>query len=420
MWARLLFRVRRRIPDLGVALGSWRLSVVLMVLAALYQLLLAIWARSSPPHVVHNIAGLAPFWIVYAMLLVNTGVCLWRRLPALRRDLARSPVLTGSAPVWTVEIAGGETWIRSAGYAVGELPDGSTWGVKRRGARLGTYLFHGAFFLVALGFAVNMAGRRDAGVWVAVGEEFRGGEEQVLSGDPAVAAAVPPFAVREITPEYWRDELLFTRLEARLELAGGTERVTRINRPLWFGWGTFLRLSGFGLAPRFEVVDREGRVLDSAFVKLNVFPPGQRDHFALTRFPHRVYLQVLPDYVEGSEPPATASLNLRNPAMVVDVYRGSLLVASGLVRRGQALGFEGLELRFPETRYWGQFSVVRAPGIPLLFAGFLVALVGLAITLRGGRAEVVARVLRDGERVIEGYGAAVPPGAGGTRREGVR
>ena len=37
-------------------------------------------------------------------------------------------------------------------------------------------------------------------------------------------------------------------------------------------------------------------MLDSAFVKLNVFPPGQRDFFQLPDYPHRFYLGVLPDF----------------------------------------------------------------------------------------------------------------------------
>ena len=140
MWNRAFFAIRSILADLGPRLGSWRLSIVLMVLAALYYGFLAIWAGSSPPHVVQNIAGLIPFWWVYGLLLVNTAVCLWRRLPQLRRELA-------------------------SGH----------W------AALGTFLFHGAFFLVALGFLLTIAGRQEAKVWVAVGEEFTGEPSQVLS-----------------------------------------------------------------------------------------------------------------------------------------------------------------------------------------------------------------------------------------------
>ena len=96
---RWLLVIRRAGLDLGRWLGSWRLSIVLMVLMAQYYAFLAIWAGSSPPHVVRNIAALLPFWLLYALLLVNAGVCLSKRLPTLKRDLSRRPRFTASPPV---------------------------------------------------------------------------------------------------------------------------------------------------------------------------------------------------------------------------------------------------------------------------------------------------------------------------------
>ena len=104
MWARLFFPVRRFLLDIGGHLGSWRLSIVLMVAAALYYTFLAVWATSSPPHVVQNIASLAPFWVVYGLLLINTGVCLWRRLPRLRRETSVDPVMYERQPEWEVPV----------------------------------------------------------------------------------------------------------------------------------------------------------------------------------------------------------------------------------------------------------------------------------------------------------------------------
>jgi hypothetical protein len=345
MWVdRLVFATRTFLADLGPRLGSWRLSVVLMVLAALYYSFLAIWAGSSPPRVVQNIAGLVPFWLLYALLLVNTAVCLWRRLPQLRRDLRQGQ--------WTA---------------------------------LGTFLFHGAFLLVALGFLLTLAGRQEARVWVAVGEEFTGAPEQYLSQSAprplAAGRAVSGFTVDEIRPEFWRNQLLFTTLEADLTLASGRRATTRINRPLWVGWSTFLRLSGFGYTPRYELRDRYGHVLDSSFVKLNVFPPGQRDYFVAPDYPHRIYVEVFPDYEEVDGRHTSKSLNLINPATSVQVYRGRLALAEGLLRYGEAMDFEGLTLVFPDIRYWGEFTAVSDPGAPLLFFGYLVGVLGLLVKL---------------------------------------
>jgi hypothetical protein len=362
MWNRLLFAMRSFLADLGPRLGSWRLSVVLMVVAALYYGFLGIWASSSPPHVVRNIAGLIPFWLVYGLLLVNTGVCLWRRLPQLKRELAQGH-----------------------------------W------AALGTYLFHGAFFLVALGFLLSIAGRQEVKVWAAVGERFTGDPAQYLSqsSPKPLASGVPVigFTVDAIRPEFWRDQLLFTTLEADLTLASGETAVTRINRPLWLGWGTFLRLSGFGYSPRYELQDRYGHTLESSFVKLNVFPPGQRDYFSPPEYPHRIYLEVFPDFEIVDGQPGSKSLNLVAPATSVQVYRGRLALARGVLRYGEVLEFEGLRLLFPEIRYWGEFSIVRDPGVTLVLLGFALGLLGLVIKLPAQRSEGLRRVETDEDAI---------------------
>lgn len=422
--SRLLFALRTRLGEVPRWLGSWRLSIVLMVLAALYYAFLAIWATSSPPQVVANIAALAPFWLVYALLLVNTGVCLWRRLPALVRQL--SPRLTqGQRPPDWRAVTGAEldrqevaARLRRGGYRLHPTPGGELHGVRRRWSALGTYLFHGAFFLLALGFLLSLAMRHEAQVWAAVGEELTGRPEQLLSQTPPrlLSFGVPAvsFRVEEVRPEFWRDQLLFTTLEARLALPGGGAATTRINRPVWWSWATFLRLSGFGYAPRYELLDASGRVLDSAFVKMNVFPPGQRDFFKIPGYPHRFYVEVLPDFAVADGDPVTRSLNLANPAVLLRAYRGHLDLGGAVLAAGEAFPFEGLAVRFPEIRYWGEFSIVRDPGAPLLFLSYLLGLGGLALKLRGRRSEVAWEKEREGAAgALRGWAGRPPAWAPG-------
>ena len=398
MWDRLLFALRRLSVDLGRRMGSWRLSVALMIVAALYYVLLAIWAGSSPPHVVLKIASLLPFWFVYALLLVNTGVCLWQRFPILRRDIARTPKWQDTTPSWSCQ-AGPEIDMNAAvgvlrrnGFGVVLRSRERVVGLSRRWAALGTFLFHGAFFLVALGFLITLVSRQEAKVWVAAGEEYTADPGQFLSLSPprVLSAGVPSleFRVQKISPEFWRDQLLFTVLEADLEFPDGSHDTTRINRPLWLGAATFLRLSGFGYAPRYELVDRHGRIIDSAFVKLNVFPPGTRDYFKLPDYPHRFYIEVYPDYTGGDGAPSTRSFDLVEPGIALKVYRGRLDLGGSVLRPDDGYSFEGLTLRFPEIRYWGEFSIVEDRGAPILFAGYFFGLVGLLLRIRGQRREM--------------------------------
>jgi len=243
-----------------------------------------------------------------------------------------------------------------------------------------------------------------------VGEPFDG--QFVSVSPPRMLALGPPpvgFRVRSISPEFWRDELLFTRLEAELELRGGRAATTRINRPLWIGPATFLRLSNFGYAPRYELLDSRGRAIDSAFVKMNVFPPGQSDYFTIPGYPHRFYLEVLPDHDEADGRAVTRSLNLVDPAFVLRVIRGRFHLGGGVLHHDDGFEFEGLILRLAEIRYWGEFAVVRDPGAPIVFLAYAVGLVGLLSKLGGRRRDAEWRPGPDGKGgSIRGWGGTAP------------
>ncbi|MBI3185618.1 MAG: cytochrome c biogenesis protein ResB [Myxococcales bacterium] len=384
-------------PGAGRLLSSWKTSVVVMVAAILYYVLLAGWSYTSPSQVVRNIAQLAPFWAAYLLLLVNAAWCLWKRLPSLAREIGREPVAPGKpdweCPAPIASAAAARATLRRLGYSSWARPDGSAYGTRRRFSALGTFLFHGSFFLIALGFLGSMACRGEIKTWAAVGEELTFAEEQVLSRSGldayGLGPAPPRLSVEEVSPEFWRDQLLFTSLEARVRFPDGREARTRINRPLWTGFGTFLRLSGFGYAPRYELRDGQGRLLETAVVKMNVFPPGQRDFFRPQRAPHRAYVEVIPDLDPKGAEPVIRSLNLANPAIRVHLFRGKLDLGERLLRLGEDFEFEGLSVRFPEIRYWGEFSLVHDAGAPILFVGFALALLGLWMKLRGPRAEAI-------------------------------
>lgn len=331
MLDRALYRLRAALTEPRALLGSWKLSAALMIGAAVFYVLLAVYSWTVPSHVVGAIASLSLYWICWTLLLVNTFVCIWNRW----RSTSRASII-----------------------------------------------FHASFFVIATGLLVSFGSREESRLRVATGERFEGREEQFVGGSATLGP--PSFTAASITPEFWRDQLLFTRLEADLEF-DGTRKTTRINRPLWTSPATFLRLSGFGFAPRYEIVDPQGRVLETAFAKLNVFPPGQRDFLVPEHFPYRVYLEVYPDAELSKDEVSNRTMNLTRPVLVASVYRGHLAIASRPLRLGESLTLEGVSLRFPEISVWGEFSYVRDPGVPLIFAGMLMAIVGLTLKLVTGR-----------------------------------
>lgn len=415
---RFSFWLRGALPAASRLLASWKLSVVLMLTAATYNAHLSFFARKSPSQVIQNMAALAPFWGVYTLLLLNTAWCLWLRWPTLRRDVALSPLLAAASPSWEVpapfaDAAQAQRELARLGYRARLAEGGAAWGLRHRWSAVGTYLFHGAFFVLAAGFITTLAFREEFRVVVAVGEEFVGAPEQVLSREGSALVTMGPpqtrFTHERLLPEFWEDQLLFTRLESTLTLEGGAQVETAINRPVWLGGATFVRLSGFGYAPRFELRSAQGAIVEESFIKLNVFPPGQQDTFRPGRLPHRFYLQLYPDLVEVDGAPASKTFALVRPGILVHGVRGKIDLGEQLLRGpAEPFAFEGFELRFPEIRYWGEFRILHDPGAPVLALGLLMALVGLAMKLRGRRQEV--RWEPEAGGLLRGYGGEAPRG----------
>jgi cytochrome c biogenesis protein ResB len=104
----------------------------------------------------------------------------------------------------------------------------------------------------------------------------------------------------------------------------------------------------------------------------------------------------------------TKSLQLIRPAVVVRVLRGSVELGGATLARGDRFDFEGMKIGFPEIRYWGEFSIVRDPGAPVVFAGYLIGLLGLLLKLRGSRSEVEWQTAREGGAALRGWGAKKP------------
>jgi hypothetical protein len=248
----------------------------------------------------------------------------------------------------------------------------------------------GAYALAVLGFGASFLARDDLVLQTAVGEPFEGAPGQFVSRAAprplSGAAAGAPYVVEEVSPAIDASGRIRS-LSARVRVGGDVREVTRF-RPLRLGWSAFLWPTAFGYAPYYELVDESGKVLDSAFVKLDLLPPGKTDYVRLEAAPYRAFVRI----------PAGAALEggdagLRSLPMSVAVYRGKLPVADAVVRPGGAIAFEGAVLRFPAIRYSVRLRLLRDPGVPLVLGALALAVAGGASRiLRARRAAAAASV----------------------------
>jgi len=131
--------------------------------------------------------------------------------------------------------------------------------------------------------------------------------------------------------------------------------------------GYSLSMEGFGYSPRY-VLNSGGKVLDSSFVYMRLFPCGGEDFFRLLS-PLTYYLSYHPEGVESEY-------------FHVRVARNKDLVFDGDVFLGEAFSFENATMSIPEVRRWTKLRVEGNPGRPYLAAGLMLLLLAAFIEFR--------------------------------------
>lgn len=381
-------------------LASPRLGTVLVLV---WALLLVVWVvpfqlYGLPRQQVSAIVEREYFFLaVYVAVLVTTLACLAPRAVVMVRRARRIPgaedpppsdaPVTSSSP-W--DPAHAERALASAGYRRRVVGDGWVWGVRRRWSPLGSLLFHGSFFALALAVAVAYYSPSFQGSAVlSEGEAFSGGREQYEEVSVEDASALPPvaFRVASITPRFYRDVLLFTRLDAEVVGSGGGRHTVRVGGPWFTSPTTSVRIEDFGYS--LELADGASKKSAGRSVyKLQAFPSGQPDSFEYqppgTQSKYDVTVVVFGDYRRGPRGDGVRSFNLSRPYVSVTVDR---LLSTGERRRvveprtvpvGSEIMLPEGPVRIAAVSEWGRFRVTSDPSGPWFLAAVALGLAGLA------------------------------------------
>lgn len=405
-------------------LGSRDLSVFIFVMACTYSLILVIFATVIPTPWVNRIAWLLPFKVLYLLFFINIIICeiKWipvtlRRckkptIPRTKEDLERfRHKVTVQSSEFGVQSLG--RYLRRSGYNV-QGTDASCltshtppvlYAYIGRFSPLGNVLFHTGFLFLLLGVWVGIFSSFDGTALLAEGQDLMGTRAEYTS---VTGMAEPPLVnlrVERITPRYWKDVLLFTDLKADVrypyegEVRSG---VVRLSQPLSIG-DAKITIAGIGFTPMYFLKDKNGIELDSGYVRMNLFPPGNEDHFQIPGYPHEIFVCFYPDYEIKDGEITNRSMNTVNPAYYIKVFRNRVPSYSGILKPGEEAYYEGLRLSFPEFKYWGMFRVVKNSGFVYIWISFILFGVGLVWRLLFYRREVA--VIEEGE-VIYLYGSS--------------
>lgn len=245
-----------------------------------------------------------------------------------------------------------------------------------RFARLGSPILHAGLLVVAVGIFLGAVYGKSLSCRVPEGEEA----DLTLAGFP-FDLRVDRFAVEYypgFQPKQYRTVL--TVVENGREVYSKT---ITVNDPLryrgvkvyqaGYGWVLEGTIEEGGQVRPYRVFDRNGLTLDKGgelFAQMYFFPD-----YAVQEDGHPYLKTPLP----------------ANPKLVYLVFRGLDLVTTGTLAPGEEVALkEGLVLSFTRYRYFSGLQVKRDPGLPFVWSGFVMVLLGFALRysrrmLPGGR-----------------------------------
>lgn len=291
------------------------------------------------------------------------------------------------------------------GYRISAAPapGGGREVVGRRGALgfWGSVAFHVGLVLALAAFAATLWAERRAGLHLVEGDEVALDAPGVLSIRRQGPGAAPPghvvvrldrCAVRyqdDRFPVDYRADLLALDESGRLR-----EVPVRVNAPAEIDGSRFL-LESFGIAPVIRI-DQGGRRIADGPATLSV-TEGHVDELPVPGTADVLRVRWFGDLVRDGTLASSRSDLPRNPALGLRLVRGGAVVASALVRRGEAAALGPYRVAFPEARYWVDLLVERDPGAPILLAALALAAAGLALRFWDHDRLVRVRVAPAGE-----------------------
>lgn len=399
-------------------LASKQLNIFLAVAVSTYCLLLTGWSLASPNQAVINIGNSLPFKLVLALFVLNNYFCLLKHLPVSLSACAidkppdekaiKKRHYLSSKPASSETLTRLKARLARSGYRIHEdqTPERFT-AVRGRYSPLATIVFHAALFTLVIGIILGALFKSEGRAILVEGQSFFGQRRDYVQFTPKSGfnrlAPEFSFKVKKIKPTFWRNELLFTDLYGDISYPAKKPAATKRVR-LNVAWkptiATYVNLVNMGYAPLYELRAR-GRLLESGFVKLVTFPPGARDSFRTTLGDLLINVRIWPDHVLGDGRIGTKSPNLRNPAYAVSVAGpGGRKLFKGLMLPGQKVAVDGQTLAFPEIRYWGEFRVIRNPGLPIIWLGFWVGSLAVVWRLFFYQRQITFALREDGRLIM--------------------
>lgn len=286
-----------------------------------------------------------------------------------------------------------EEALSEAGYHVRWGEDGEQlFAEKGRYGVWGSVVLHLGFMIVLLGGVYSGAGKMGGYFELAEGQVFTDQREGYIkvSEGPLFGGKYQGFQVRldQLHTDYWDNNKLRSMASAlTLRSPQGEMKDTTIgvDRPLSYQGVNIYQIRRYGFAALFALKDAQGNVVASGYVN---FPtPKERTLPSNNRFPiPKTSLRAEADFYPA---PGTAPLedtawleaSSNQPWLYLFIRdEENQTLYQGPLAQGEAAPAGEYSLSFLKASRWAAFTVLDDPGIPVIYAGFILCILGAAIT----------------------------------------
>jgi len=140
-----------------------------------------------------------------------------------------------------------------------------------------------------------------------------------------------------------------------------TSRLPKLIGESWYG------MKEYGYSPRYTLKSKVGRILDSSFMFMKLFPHGSEDNLRLLS-PLTYHVRYYP---EGKE-------DIKEPLIGLRIVRNKDVVFNSTVKLSEDVAFENSRISFDEVRQWSKLVIHHDPGAFLYIPGVILACLSIA------------------------------------------
>lgn len=287
-----------------------------------------------------------------------------------------------------------------------EIPGGCfVWAEKGRFGVWGSLLFHFSFLIILVGVLVSLGTRVKGRMAITEGQTFteRARDYLVLKRGLLSTYKHSGFQVKL---EEFRVETkgkateYFSDVTVKEDGRTITQKTIGSNNPLVYKGLTFLP-DIHGFSPLLVLKDKNGTSLLEAYIIFTThFSKGKVKYEDFINVPGSDIViegKIYPDAIKNGQSLRSKSGIPRNPAIDLIVYEGEQRIFTGPAMLGQTVDFDGFSLTFADLRYWSSFWVIKDEGVPIIFVGCWLGIIGLFIVTTFISKRILVRIQKEGD-----------------------